>query len=57
MAHNKTPPPKPFKPSTRAVRRAVASSTTLETGLTVQQLEQKLQNHSQKRFTHIKLAD
>jgi hypothetical protein len=41
----------------RAPSRAVASSTALETGLTVQQLEQKLQNHNQKRFRHIRLAD
>ena len=57
MAHNKTPSPKPFKPSTRAVRRSVASTSALETGQAVQQLEQKLQNRSQNRFAHIKLAD
>lgn len=51
-----TPPPKPAKPSPQAVRRAVASSTALETGLTVQQLEQKLQNRSQQRFAHVQLA-
>ena len=49
-------PQKPAKPSPQAVRRAVASSTALETGLTVQQLERKLQNRSQHRFAHIKLA-
>jgi hypothetical protein len=50
-------PPKPFTPSPQSVRRAVASSTALETGQTVQQLEQKLLNRSQGRFAHIKLAD
>lgn len=44
------------KPSLHAVRRAVASSTAVETGQSVQQLEQKLQNQSQLRFQHIKLA-
>ena len=44
------------KPSLQAVRRAVASSTAVETGQTVQQLEQKLQNQSKLRFQHIKLA-
>ena len=57
MEHNKTPPPKPFNPSARAMRRSVASSTALEIGLTVQQLEQKLLNRCQNRFAHIKLAD
>lgn len=45
------------KPSPQAVRRAVASSTALETGLSVEQLEQKLKNRSQYRFAHIQLAD
>ena len=44
------------KPSAQAVRRAVASSTALETGQRVEQLEQKLQKGSQHRFAHIKLA-
>ena len=44
------------KPSLQAVRRAVASSTAVETGQSVQQLEQKLQNQSKLRFQHIKLA-
>jgi hypothetical protein len=35
----------------------VASSTALETGQTVQQLEQKLLYSGQSRFAHIKLAD
>lgn len=43
-------------PSLVAVRRAVASSTALETGQNIQQLEQKLQQPTQQRFAHIKLA-
>jgi len=57
MPKRNAPPPKPAKPSPQAVRRAVASSTALETGQTVRQLEQKLLNRSQNRFTHVKLAD
>ncbi len=56
MPKNNAPTPQPAKPSLQAVRRAVASSTALETGQCVQQLEQKLQNRSQYRFAHIKLA-
>lgn len=44
------------KPSLAALRRAVASSTALETGQSIQQLEQKLQQPVQQRFAHIKLA-
>lgn len=51
------PPPKPFTPSPQALRHAVASSTALETGQSVQALEQKLQHQRQRRFAHIKLAD
>jgi len=41
----------------RALLRAVSSSTALETGQSVSQLEQKLQQlQKQKRFSHIKLA-
>ncbi len=41
----------------RALLRAVASSTALETGQCVLQLEEKLQLlQKQKRFSHIKLA-
>lgn len=41
----------------RALLRAVASSTALETGQSVLQLEQKLQLlQKQNRFSHIKLA-
>ena len=43
-------------PSLQAVRRSVASSTAVETGQNVQQLEQKLQNPNNLRFQHIKLA-
>ena len=54
-------PPRPTnarkKPSTAALRRAVASSTAIETGQDIQKLEQKLQQPSnQQRFAHIKLA-
>jgi hypothetical protein len=51
--------PKPAdrkKPSLLALRRSVASSTAVETGQNVQQLEQKLQNQNTLRFQHIKLA-
>jgi hypothetical protein len=51
-----TTPNAPKKPSLQAVRRAVASSTAVETGQSVQQLEQKLQNQNKLRFQHIKLA-
>jgi len=43
------------KPSQKAVLRAVASSTAVETGQNVAQLEQKLRQPS-TRFAHIKLA-
>ncbi len=43
------------KPSPKAVLRAVASSTAVETGQKVATLEQKLQASTQ-RFAHIKLA-
>lgn len=56
MLKNNAPAPQTTKPSAQAVRRAVASSTALETGLSVEQLEQKLQNQSRSRFAHIKLA-
>jgi hypothetical protein len=45
----------PRKPSAEAIRRAVASSTALETGQSVAELEQKLQ-HGKFRFPHVKLA-
>jgi len=51
-----TPNNRKKTPSVQAVRRAVASSTAVETGQSVQQLEQKLQNKSELRFQHIKLA-
>lgn len=44
------------KPSVAALRRAVASSTALETGQSVQELEQKLKDTANRRFAHIKLA-
>ena len=43
-------------PSLAAIRRAVVSSTAVETGQSVQHLEQKLQDQSKLRFQHIKLA-
>jgi hypothetical protein len=46
----------PPKPSVQAVRRAVASSTAVETGQSIQMLEQKLQNQNKLRFRHVKLA-
>ncbi|MBY0408768.1 MAG: hypothetical protein K2Q97_01240 [Burkholderiaceae bacterium] len=57
MAHHNVPPPKPFKPSPQAVHRSIASSTALETGQAVEQLEQKLLRKNQRQFAHIKLAD
>ena len=44
------------KPSLAAARRAVASSTAVETGQDVQLLEQKLKETAKRRFTDIKLA-
>lgn len=44
------------KPSIAAVRRAVASSTAVDTGQNVQSLEQKLKEPVKRRFTNIKLA-
>lgn len=44
-------------PSMAAVRRAVASSTALETGQCVRELEQKLKQPVKHRFAHITLAD
>ncbi len=51
----KTPDPQRKTPSRKAVLRAVASSTAVETGRSVAMLEQKLQE-SKGRFAHIKLA-
>lgn len=42
-------------PSQKALTRAVASSTAVETGQSIQALEQKLKLKPQ-RFAHIKLA-
>ena len=44
------------KPSLASVRRAVASSTAVETGQNVQALEQKLKDPTKRRFGNIKLA-
>lgn len=52
----KTTPADRKKPSLQAVRRAIASSTAVETGQNIQRLEQKLQNQNKLRFQHIKLA-
>jgi len=43
-------------PSLAAVRRAVASSTAIETGESIQKLERKLAQGPAKRFAHIGLA-
>lgn len=43
-------------PSRKALLRAVASSTAVETGKPVPQLEQKLQQPPAARFAHITLA-
>ncbi len=51
----KTTEPKRKQPSLKALLRAVASSTAVETGQTVAQIELKLQQPTQ-RFAHIKLA-
>jgi hypothetical protein len=57
MRTNEAPTQPTLKPSPEAVRRSVASSTALETGASVQQLENKLQqNRSNIRFAPIKLA-
>lgn len=51
----KTNAPQRKTPSPKALLRAVASSTAVETGRPVAQLEQKLQQPA-VRFAHIKLA-
>lgn len=51
----KTSEPQRKTPSLKAVLRAVASSTAVETGRSVVELEQKLQQ-PRGRFAHIKLA-
>ena len=45
------------KPDLAAIRRAVASSTAIETGQSIHVLEQKLKEPSKRRFTDVKLAD
>lgn len=44
------------KPSRRALMRAVASSTAVETGEPVAVLERKLTAGTAQRYAHIKLA-
>ena len=53
-----TPQPSRKKPSSQALRRAVASSTAVETGASVAQLEQQLQTQAKAtpRFPQVKLA-
>ena len=51
----KTTAPQRKTPSQKALLRAVASSTAVETGRPVAQIEQKLQQPV-ARFAHIKLA-
>lgn len=45
------------KPSLDALRRAVASSTAVETGQSVRKLEEQIKQPTKNRFGHIKLAD
>lgn len=52
----KTAPPICKKLNLAALRRAVASSTAVETGQDIQKLEQKLKEPAKHRFAHIKLA-
>lgn len=52
MSQRQTAQPK--KPSLQAIRRAVASSTAIETGQPVAQLERQLQGSS--KFRNITLA-
>jgi hypothetical protein len=52
----KTSKPLITKPSPRALQRAVASSTAVETGRSVALLEKSLQQAPTARFAHIKLA-
>jgi hypothetical protein len=51
----KTVTPRRKTPSRKAVLRSVASSTAVETGQSVAQLERRLQQ-PRVRFPHIKLA-
>ena len=45
------------QPSLTAMRRAVASSTAVATGQSIQQLEQNLKEPAKHRFAHLKLAE
>ena len=49
--------PQLIKPSLAAVRRAVASSTAIQTGQSIGVLEQKLKEPSKRRFADIKFAN
>ena len=49
------PKAQPNKPSLQAIRRAVASSTAIETGQPVAQLERQLQG--ERRFRNVSLAN
>ncbi len=51
-----SPQPPIKKPSRKALQRAVASSTAVETGRSVALLEQSLRQAPTQRFAHIKLA-
>lgn len=56
MLKKTSPQPPIHKPSRKAVQRAVASSTAVETGRSVAQLEHSLRQAPSARFAHIKLA-
>jgi len=45
------------KPNRKAIRRAVASSTALETGQSVEAVESKLRGNRLDKFRHLALAD
>lgn len=53
---SKTSKPLSSKPSPQALQRAVASSTAVETGRSVELLERSLRQAPAARFAHIKLA-
>jgi len=53
----KTAADRPRKtPSKAAIQRAVASSTAIETGKSIQSIEAQLRKAGQSKFRHIKLA-
>ena len=49
-------PPTRKMPSKKAIRRAVASSTAIETGESVESIERKLRNRSGK-YRHVSIAE